>query len=80
MCFTELHDEELNNDEEDEDEEGHQREQQDATLPPLQACVLSTGFCEENDRASGSLGSDHCGMWCLVFLDFPTVTDYTLGL
>lgn len=56
MCFTELHDEELNNDEEDEDEEGHQREQQDATLPPLQACVLSAGFCEENDRASGSLG------------------------
>lgn len=34
--FTKLHDEELNDDEEDENEEGHQREQQDATIPPGQ--------------------------------------------
>lgn len=35
--FTQLHDEELNDDEEDENEEGHQREQQDATVPPGQS-------------------------------------------
>lgn len=71
MCFTELHDEELNNDEEDEDEEGHQDEQQDTTLSLLQAYVLSAGFCEDNGRVLGNLviwfcgflsGFSYCGM------------------
>jgi hypothetical protein len=62
VCFTQLHDEELNDDEKDENEEGHQCEQQDTTLPPGQSCMLSTGFCKENERALGSLDFGHHGM------------------